>query len=42
MRKSADIELVFAQEEGGVYLSKFGHERMPAERVQGEILRALR
>jgi hypothetical protein len=42
MRKFADIDLVFAQEEGTVYLSKFGHQRMPAARIQGEILGALR
>lgn len=42
MRKFADIDLVFAQEEGGVYLSRFAHQRMPAARMQGEILRALR
>ena len=42
MRKFADVDLVFAQEEGGVYLSKFAHHRMPAARMQGEILRALR
>lgn len=41
MRKFADIDLVFAQE-GGVYLSKFAHQRMPAAHMQGEILRALR
>jgi len=42
MREFADIDLVFAQEDGGVYLSKFAHHRMPAARMQGEILRALR
>jgi hypothetical protein len=42
MRKFADIDLVFAQEEGGVYLSNSGHQQMPAARMQGEILRALR
>jgi hypothetical protein len=42
MRKFADIDLVFAQEQGTVYLSKFGHQRMPAVRMQGEILGALR
>jgi hypothetical protein len=42
MRKFADADLVFAQEEGGVYLSKFPHQRMPAAHMQGEILRALR
>ncbi|MGQ0591189.1 MAG: hypothetical protein ACT4QB_00695 [Gammaproteobacteria bacterium] len=42
MRKFADIDLVFAQEEGGIYLSKIGRRRMPAVRMQGEILCALR
>ena len=42
MREFADVDLVFAQEEGGVYLSRFAHQRMPAARMQGEILRALR
>jgi len=42
MREFVDVDLVFAQEEGGVYLSKFAHQRMPAARMQGEILRALR
>jgi hypothetical protein len=42
MREFADVDLVFAQEEGGVYLSRFAHHRMPAARMQGEILRALR
>ncbi|MGH8568774.1 MAG: hypothetical protein ACREXU_12350, partial [Gammaproteobacteria bacterium] len=42
MRKFADIDLVFAQEEGGVYLSRWAHQRMPAARMQGEILGALR
>jgi hypothetical protein len=42
MRKFADIDLVFAQEEGGVYLSGLAHHRMPAARMQGEILHALR
>jgi hypothetical protein len=42
LRKFADVDLVFAQEEGGVYLSKFAHHRMPAARMQGEILGVLR
>ena len=42
MLKLADVDLVFAQEEGGVYLSKFKYQRMPAARMQGEILHALR
>jgi len=42
MRKFTDVDLVFAQEEGGVHLSRWAHKRMPAARMQGEILRALR
>jgi hypothetical protein len=42
MRNFADVISCSHRKKGGVYLSKFAHHRMPAARMQGEILGALR